>query len=102
MDEELGKDVISVDALQQSLEKLELQYSKVEELSNKIQEETEDVDDIETEVDGMNVLLDKVIQIKARAKAVVKVEVKKEESLDARIPIPGRKVFPRCHLGPNI
>lgn len=86
MDEEIGKDVISVDTLQQSVEKLELQYSKVEELSNKIQEETEDVDDIVTEVDSMNVLLEKVIQIKARAKAVVKTEVKKEESQEARSP----------------
>ena len=79
MDEELSKDEIDVDKLQQSVEKLELQYSKVDELSNKIQEESEDIEDIETEVDSMNTLLDKVIQIKSRAKAVVKKEVKIEE-----------------------
>jgi multidrug resistance efflux pump len=79
MDEELSKDEIDVDKLQQSVEKLELQYSKVDELSNKIQEESEDIEDIETEVDSMNTLLDKVIQIKSRAKAVVKKEVKIED-----------------------
>ena len=84
MDEEISKDEVDVDVLQQSVEKLELQYAKVDQLSNEIKEESDDVNDIEVEVDRMDTLLDKVILMKSRAKAVLKKEVKKKGIHDQR------------------
>ena len=80
IDVELSEEETNVQTLEELLEKLEAKYAKVEEYSNKIQEETEDVGDIEAEVETMDALLDKVIQMKSRAKAAMKKEIKVEAS----------------------
>ena len=82
LEEELGNAVKDMDAVQQLVQKVELKYAKVEELSNKIQEASEELNDIEAEVDSMDVLLDRVIEVKCKANA----ELKKVESAVDRSP----------------
>lgn len=72
LDDELRKDRSDIEAVKQLVEKIESKYVKVEELSNKIQEASDDVVDIEAEVNSMDTLLDRVIEIKSKAKAELK------------------------------
>lgn len=84
LEEEIQKVDIDEDLIQQLIEKAELKYAKVEEVSNKIQEATDDVKDIEDEVNSIDELLDRVLELKSKAKVKLKKKEKTEEGANQK------------------